>query len=129
MGTGTNDDESDNSRRDGDAPAWSRRGLRGRRPISPPAAGAGREREFRGKTGVTGQNASRTSDQDGPEPGHLTRRRARSEREPARALRRRADGTGAPASTAVIRERMPAPDDRSRAHQRPRSAAERQEGR
>ena len=39
--------------------------------------------EIRGKAGrATVGHASRTSDQDGPEPGHLRRRRARSERRP-----------------------------------------------
>jgi hypothetical protein len=35
-----------------------------------------------GKAGATVRDASRTSDQDGPEPGHLRRRRARSKRRP-----------------------------------------------
>ncbi len=38
----------------------------------------GNRAEIRGKAGATVHNASRTSDQDGPEPGHLTRE-ARSE--------------------------------------------------
>jgi hypothetical protein len=36
---------------------------------SPPAAGSGRPAEIRGEPGTTVHNASRTSDQDGPEPG------------------------------------------------------------
>jgi hypothetical protein len=67
---------------------------------SPPAAGSGTERRSAAKAGATIRDASRTSDQDGPEPGHLTRRRARSERRPVRALGRRAIGSGAPARTA-----------------------------
>jgi hypothetical protein len=64
----------------------------------------GHRAAIRGKAGATVHDATRTSDQDGPEPGHLRRRRARSNRRPERALGRRANGTGAPAGTAVIRE-------------------------
>jgi hypothetical protein len=55
--------------------------LRGRRlPRHRPPA---REpKEIRGKAGATVYGSSRTGDQDGPEPGHLMRRLARSERRP-----------------------------------------------
>jgi hypothetical protein len=39
--------------------------------VSPPAAGSGTRAAIRGKAGATVHDASRTSDQVGPEPGHL----------------------------------------------------------
>jgi hypothetical protein len=82
--------------------------------LSRPAAGArapsGDPREGR----ATAHDPSRTSDQNGPEPGHLRRRRARSERRPTRVLGRRATGTKAPARSAVIREGSPEADGRMR---------------
>jgi hypothetical protein len=45
--------------------------------------------------------------QDGPEPGHLTGRRARSKREAGEALGRRANGTKVLAATAEVREGAP----------------------
>ena len=50
--------------------------------VSPPAAGSDTERRSAARPAPRSSDASRTSDQDGPEPGHLTRRRARSERRP-----------------------------------------------
>jgi hypothetical protein len=56
----------------------------------------GHRAEIRGKGSTTVRNVSQTSDQAGPEPGHLTTE-ARSERTEAEgALGRRANGTGAP---------------------------------
>ena len=77
--------------------------LRRATATSPPAAGPGTGRRSAGRR-RTVREASRTSDQDGPEPGHLMTE-ARSERtEAGGALRRRANGTGAPARTAEVRE-------------------------
>ena len=62
--------------------AWPRAGLRGqrlprhRRPTRAPSG------KSAGKAGATVRDAGRTSDQDGPEPGQLRRRRARSNRRP-----------------------------------------------
>jgi hypothetical protein len=47
---------------------------------------------------------SRTSDQDDPEPGHLITEARSEETEAGGALRWRANGTEAPARTAVIGE-------------------------
>jgi hypothetical protein len=66
----------------------------------------GHRAEIRGRAGATVHGASRTSDQDGPEPGHLRRRRARSSRRPVRALERRASTTKAPARSAEVREEV-----------------------
>ncbi len=63
---------------------------------SPPAVGSGRQADVHRDTGATVQDASRTSEAHGPEPGHLVARRARRRRQAGRALGGRADGTGAP---------------------------------
>jgi hypothetical protein len=57
--------------------------------VSPPAAGSGYRAEIRDKAGATVRDASQTSDQDGPEPGHLTTK-ARSEK--PEAAQERSDG-------------------------------------
>lgn len=41
--------------------------------VSPRAAGSATRAEIRGKAGATVHGAGRTSDQGGPEPGHLTK--------------------------------------------------------
>ena len=69
-------------------------------------AGSGTERRSAGRPGATVRDVSRTSDQDGPEPGHLRRRRARSERRPRERSDGERTGTGAPARTAVIRKEV-----------------------
>ena len=114
MGTGTTQDRPDNSRRLGD-PHFRREQAPRATAVSPQAAGSGTRAEIRGKAGTTVRDASRTSDQHGHEPGHLTRRRARSERKAEGALGRRANGTEAPARTAEVREESPVPDGRRRA--------------
>lgn len=53
----------------------------------------GNRTEIRGKAGATVHGSSRTGDQDGPEPGHLLRRRARSERRPEERSDRERTGT------------------------------------
>jgi hypothetical protein len=88
--------------------------LRGRRLSRhrPPARSTS---GIRGKAGATVGDDSRTSDQDGPEPGHLIAE-ARSERtEAGGALGRRANGTGAPARAADHRGGCHVPDGRRRA--------------
>jgi hypothetical protein len=74
--------------------------LRGRRLPRHRRPARASERRSAQKTGATVTDASRTSDQDGPEPGHLMRRHARSERE-AGALGRRANATKTPATDAA----------------------------
>jgi hypothetical protein len=59
--------------------------------FSPPATGSTTERGSAGRPAPR-SGASRTDDRDGPEPGHLSTGRARSERRPARALGWRANG-------------------------------------
>jgi hypothetical protein len=66
--------------------------LRGRR-LSRTGRRLGHRAEIRGKAGATVRDASRTSDQDGPEPGHLTRE-ARSEKPEAAEERSDGERTG-----------------------------------
>jgi hypothetical protein len=89
--------------------------LRGRRIPRHRRPARATERRSAQETGATVTDASRTSDQDGPEPGHLMRRHARSEREAGGALGRRANATKTPATDAAIREGSPGPDGRRRA--------------
>jgi len=83
----------------------------------------GNRAEIRGKAGATVHNASRTSDQDGPEPGHLTRE-ARSEQPGGRWSAQTAsewdrsagkDRGGPPGSSCRIAEVSSAGDLRTRA--------------
>jgi hypothetical protein len=69
---------------------------RGRRLLAT-GRGLGTRAKIRGKAGATVRDASRTSDQDGPEPGHLTTEARSEDTEAGGALGRRANGTGAPA--------------------------------
>jgi hypothetical protein len=111
MGTGSTQHRADNSRRDGDPPLGRKQAFEGDGCL---ATGdrVGNRAEIRGKTGATVKDASRRSDQDRPEPGHLTRRRARSNRRPKERSDGERDGTEAPARTAVISEGSPVPDGR-----------------
>jgi hypothetical protein len=88
MGTGSTQHRADNSRRIGDTPLGRKQGSGGERPISPPATGPDTERRSAGRPAPRSR-PSRTSDRDGPEPGHLMRRRARRTRRPVRGLDRR----------------------------------------
>src|SRR6266545_1065513 len=115
MGTGTTHDQPDNSRQ---VTAIHR--LVATRPprattISPPAAGSGRR---------AGDPREGRRDGQGHEPDERSGRprtrapheEARSEKaEAGEAFGRRANGTGASARIAEIREGMPAPDGRRRA--------------
>lgn len=108
-GSRTSQYRAKNSRRYGDPPLDREAAYEGDDPPRhrrPARAASGDLRRRR----RDGQGPIQTSDQDGPEPGHLRRRRARSEREAGRALGRRANGTEASARTAEIREGTPAPD-------------------
>ncbi len=81
MGTGTTHDRADNSRRAGD-PALGLEQAPGGDGFLATGRRLGHQAAIRAKAGATIHDASGTSDQDGPEPGHLTRRRARSKRRP-----------------------------------------------
>jgi hypothetical protein len=81
LGTATPQDLPDNSTRLGDPTVRREQTAEGDGFL---ASGGrlGNRAEIRGKAGATVRDASRTSDQHGPEPGHLMGRRARSEPEP-----------------------------------------------
>ncbi len=70
---------------------------------SPPATSRDTERRSAPRPATRSMDASRTSDQNGPEPGHLMAE-ARSERTGAGDSARTANGTGALARSAVIGE-------------------------
>jgi hypothetical protein len=75
---------------------------------------------------ATVQHVSRTSDWDGPNTGTSCRRRARSEREAARTLERRANGTGS--EVADVREGVLRRIVEGGLGLRPRTRAERRGG-
>jgi hypothetical protein len=87
MGTGSTQHRADNSRSDGDPPLGCKQASEGDDYLATGDRLSNRA-EIREKAGATVRDASRTSDQHGPQPGHLTRRRARSNRRP----RERSDG-------------------------------------
>jgi hypothetical protein len=74
------------------------------------AVGSGVPAEVHGDAGVAVEDASRTSEADGPEPWAPQRRRARRRRKAERALRGRANGTGGPSEPGGDRQGMHAPD-------------------
>jgi hypothetical protein len=98
LGTRTRQDHPDNRRRDSDPPLGGEQAPRAT-TVSLRAARLGHRAAIRGLAGATVTNASRTSDQNGPEPGHLIEEARSENAEAGGALRRRANGTGALART------------------------------
>jgi hypothetical protein len=91
---------------------WAASRLQGRRrPRHRPLARAP-ERRFAGRPARRSMTRAERAVRNGPEPGHLTRRRARSERKAGGAFIRRANAIGAPARPRRSAKGSLVPDDR-----------------